>query len=92
MNSWRLPRGGPDQEMKMVFHENVGQNFDLVDFPGLVQEGKKGRSVPIIRKDPLPGIPPAGHMIMRIRKLNSQRPRHNTRSYNKPTPLSRIKI
>jgi hypothetical protein len=87
-----VAEGRLDQEMKMVFHENVGQNFNLIDFPRLVQERKEGCSVSVTGKDFLPGIAPASHMIIRTRKLNPQRPRHNTRFYLKSSLLSRIKI
>jgi hypothetical protein len=88
----QVAQGGFDEEMKVVLHEDISQDLDLVNLLRLLQDRKERRPVPVAGKNPLPGIPPAGQMIIRIFKLDPQRPRHNSFFYLESILLSRIKI
>jgi len=65
-----------DQQVKMIGHQHISENLNLVNFPRSPQKIQKSLPVGIIAKDLLPGIPPAGNMIVGILKLDAQRPCH----------------
>jgi hypothetical protein len=81
-----------EEEVKMISHEHIPQDFDSVNLLGFFQEEKEGSAVDIIDKNGLPGIASASHVIICICKLNPQRPGHNFNLYPKPVLLSTIKI
>ena len=71
------PRG-LHQQLEMIFHKNIGQNFNLVGLLGFFQKTEEGRTVAIPRKDSLPAISPTGNVVTGILILNSQRSCHGS--------------
>jgi hypothetical protein len=54
--------------MKVVAHEHVGVNPDLVNPGGCLQLIEKDRSIPVIGEDILSFVPPAGDSIFYVRR------------------------
>jgi hypothetical protein len=67
---------GADQQVKVVGHQGVCQQSDLKDIQGTAQQAQKVFPVIQITEDFPPLIPAAGHMIIRIRILDSQGSAH----------------
>jgi len=56
----------------MIIHEDISQDFNLVDLPGFFQKAKEGRTVGIPGKESLPGVSPTDNMLTSILIVNSQ--------------------
>jgi len=78
--------GGFHQKMKMVAHQNIGEDLGLVNVRRASQQIKKDRTVGIGEKDILPVVSAAGYMIIGILKLDPKGTCHNI----KCTATSRI--
>jgi len=62
--------------MKVVAHQDVGENLCLVDFGGASQQTKEGQAVGIGGIDVLAGIASTGYVIIGILELDSKGPCH----------------
>jgi len=74
-----IPPGGLHQEMKVVAHQDVGEDLGLVDVRGAPQQIEKGRAVGIGGKDVLSVITAAGYMVIGILELDSKWPCHTSK-------------
>ena len=69
---------GFHQEMKVVAHQDVGENLGLVDVRGAPQQIEKGQAVGIGGKDILSVITATGYMVIGILELDPKRPCHDS--------------
>jgi hypothetical protein len=69
------PRGF-HQQMKVVAHQDVGEDLGLVDVRRASQQIEKGKAVGIGAKDILSVIAATGYMIIGILELDSKWPCH----------------
>ena len=71
-----IPPGGFNQEMKVVAHQDIGEDLSLVYFRGTSQQIEKGQAVGIGGKDILSVITATGYMIIGIFELDPKWPCH----------------
>ena len=71
-----IPPRGFHQEMKVVAHQDIGEDFCLVNVRGASQQIQKGQSVGIGGKDILSVVTATGYMIIGIFELDPKRPCH----------------
>ena len=71
-----IPPGGFHQEMKVVAHQDVGEDLSLVYFRGTSQQIEKGQAVGIGGKDILSVVTATGYMIIGIFELDPKWPCH----------------
>lgn len=65
-----IPQGCLHQQVKVVTHQDIGENLGLVDIRRSAQEIEKGRAVGIGGKDRLAGVTSAGDMVVSILVLD----------------------
>jgi hypothetical protein len=70
--------GGVNQQMKMVGHQNIGNQIDIINFATVSQRFQEGFAVLIGQKDILPVITPVHHMVITAGQLDPQRSCHMT--------------
>lgn len=87
-----IGEGGCDEQVKVVLHQYIGQNRDLIHIGGPLQQSQKGRAVLIVREYLLPGIAPAHNMVVGILKLDAERPCHDCDCTVSRTLMSMVKI
>jgi hypothetical protein len=62
--------------MKVVAHQDVGEDFGLVDVRGAFKQIEKGQAVGIGKKDNLSVIAATGYMVIGILELDPKWPGH----------------
>jgi hypothetical protein len=62
--------GGVHQQMKMVRHQNIGNQFDIINFAAVSQRFQEGFAIFIGQKDILPVITPVHHMVITAGQLD----------------------
>lgn len=73
----KVSQGGFDKEMKVVHHQDIGQDINLVDVARSPQKIEECCIVGIRREYCLTRIASTGDMVVGILKLDSQGPRHD---------------
>ena len=76
MNSARLTRGGLEEKMKVVAHEQVAVELDGVDREGLAEELKETPAVGVVLIDVFLFIAPAGDVAEGAGILDAERSGH----------------
>lgn len=72
----KVSEGRFDQEVKMVYHEDIGVQLDGIDVQGLSEYLEKTSSISIVFEDCLPFIPTTGDVVDSVGVLDSKRPGH----------------
>jgi|WetSurMetagenome_2_1015567.scaffolds.fasta_scaffold738457_2 hypothetical protein len=76
MNSWRLARGGFQEEMKLILHEDEGDEVYAVDINVTMQEIKKPASVMVGTEGTLSSVPSTGDAVTGILILDPEKSGH----------------
>ena len=77
----QIPMWSLGQEVEMIAHQDEGQGRDLIARAGRLQQFQELKPGPLVAKYLLPLIPTRAEVINRIRKFNSQWPRHGVIFY-----------
>ena len=62
--------GGVHQQMKMVAHQNIGNQVDLINFATVGQRFHEGFAILIGHKNILPVIAPVHHVVITAGQLD----------------------
>jgi hypothetical protein len=61
---------GVNQQMKMVGHQNIGNQLDIINFAAVGQGFREGFAIFIGQKNILPIIAPVHHVVITIGQLD----------------------
>ena len=81
----------PRNQMNMIAHQHKAKNGDIEASRRFCQQFYKPTAIPIIPKDPLPGVAPRANVIDCLLKFDSQRPGHAT-LITKPRLMLNVEI
>jgi hypothetical protein len=78
--------------VKVVGHQDVGYDSNVIDLGAILQSAKKGYAVPFGNKDILLAIAAVHHMVVSTRILYPQRSGHGSPYFIERKLLSKQKI
>ena len=67
----QIGQGGVNQQMKMVGHQNIDHQVDMINFAAIGQRFHEGFAILIGQKNILPVIASVHHVVITIGQLDS---------------------